>query len=190
MKAPSIRATALVAVLASAGCWRSGEAATRPPTSAPPVIAPAQLSPSPTPSLDPVAQAKQEALQAYLAMYDDVVAAGEDPNSPRLPQHATGQALSLWRTIAYRNSQNGVVGRGQPDISGARVVSAAPDAAPTTASVMACVDGRNWLAYRKDTGKPVDDQPGERRLDEATVDRELSGEWLVNKLIIRDPGSC
>jgi hypothetical protein len=140
--------------------------------------------------LDSVAQVKQDALQAYLAMYDDVVAAGEDSNSPRLPQHATGQALSLWRTIAYRNTQNGVAGRGQPEISDARVVSATPEDAPTTAAVTACVDGRNWLAYRTDTGKPVDDQPGERRLDEATVDRQPSGQWMVHTLIIRDPGSC
>jgi hypothetical protein len=183
------RMAALVAVLALAGCWRSGEAATRAPVPpAPPISAPAQ--PSPSPSLDRIAQAKQDALQAYLAMYDDVVAAGEDWNSPRLPQHATGQALALWRTIAYRNTQNGLAGRGQPEISGARIASAMPEAAPTTASVTACVDGRNWPLYVVATGRPVNDLPGDRRLDEATIDRQPSGEWMVQKLIMRNPGSC
>jgi len=188
MKLPP-RMAALVAVLALAGCWRSGEAATRAPVPpAPPISAPAQ--PSPSPLLDRIAQAKQDALQAYLAMYDDVVAAGEDWNSPRLPQHATGQAFALWRTIAYRNTQNGLAARGQPEISDARVVQVAPESKPTTASVTACIDEKTWPLYVVATGQPVNSLPADRRLDEATLDRQPAGNWVISKLVVRDPGSC
>jgi hypothetical protein len=190
MKALPIRATALVAVLASAGCWRSGEAATRAPAPAPPVVAPAQLAPPPSP--DPITQAKSDALAAYLAMYDDMAATAEtsDYESPRLREHATGQAFVLIRVVLYRNHINGLVSHGKDEISYPQFTSATPPEAPTSVGITACVNGEHDLLYRADTNQLLNDRPGDRRLHEATVDRQATGGWLVSKLIVRDPASC
>jgi hypothetical protein len=80
---------------------------------------PSELSPSPTLSTttsppSPATIARQEALAAYRAMWEDMATAAKtaDYRSPLLAQHAAGAALSILVRGLYTDKRTGIVVKG------------------------------------------------------------------------------
>jgi hypothetical protein len=129
------------------------------------------------------------ALSAYRGMWADMVIASQtaDYQSPLLPQHASGDALSLLVHGLYVNGLNGIVTKGQPTFD-PQVTSLAPATNPTQATITDCVDDAHWLEY-KTSGGLVDNIPGGRHATEAIV-QETGGTWKVSALAVQAVGTC
>jgi hypothetical protein len=153
-----------------------------------------ELSPSPTLSTttappSPATIARQEALAAYRAMWEDMATAAKtaDYRSPLLAQHAAGAALSILVRGLYTDKRTGIVVKGQP-VTNARVVSLSPPANPTKASIVDCFDDRHWLNY-KVSGGLQNSVPGGLHHTTATVS-DINGVWKVTQLHVEASGTC
>ncbi|PJJ04182.1 hypothetical protein BX264_4586 [Streptomyces sp. 2333.5] len=126
-----------------------------------------------------------EALTIYRAMWGDLVAvsASPDPRSPLLKKHAMGGALELMRYGLKRSEQEGVVSKGTP-----RLMPKVVSAADSKVEIRDCVDGANWLQYKRN-GELKNDVPGSHFKTDATV-RRVDGEWKVASLYMHESGSC
>lgn len=126
-----------------------------------------------------------EALAVYRAMWGDLVAvsASPDPRSPRLKEHAVGGALELMKYGLRRSEEEGVVSKGTPRLT-PKVVSAAD----SKIDIRDCVDGTDWLQYKRN-GELKNDVPGSHFKTDATV-RRVDGEWKVATFYMHDSGSC
>jgi len=151
-------------------------------------------SPSPTHSTQtspasPATIARQEALAAYQAMWEDMATAAKtaDYRSPLLAQHASGAALSILVRGLYTDKRMGVVVKGQP-VTNAHVVSLFPPASPTKASIVDCFDDRHWLNY-KVSGGLQNNVPGGLHYTTATVSN-IAGVWKVTQLHVESSGTC
>lgn len=174
---------ALVA-LTPAAC--SGGEATRPQADSPPrsptgrTQSPSVASPSPA----------ERVLDAYLAMWQEYVAAARTPDRDirKLSQHAAGDALAQLAGALADNRRQGEVTRGKPKFD-PRVTSLKPSNDPKRAKVAGCLDDSEWLQYDAKSGELVNKTPGGKHRVRATVTR-ISGTWKVTTLNIGERGTC
>lgn len=110
-----------------------------------------------------------------------------DYQSSLLPQHATGDALSLLIQGLAANQANHIVTKGNPHLN-PQVTSLSPSGAPTQATVTDCFSDSHWLDY-KESGGLVDNTPGGLHATSALV-VEVSGTWKVSQLAIQKLGTC
>jgi hypothetical protein len=155
---------------------------------------PAPATPTPTPVAtiaSPASTAKQQAIDAYLGMWRDVAAAAttSDWQSPRLAEHATGDALQVLSRQLYADHYNGLISKGAP--SNAPVAKSVDSPyAPKGVLIGDCSDASHWLKYRGDTGQPADDAPGGKHLINAEVKLGVDGTWRVTRFAVEGTGSC
>ena len=145
-------------------------------------VAVATTSPATAPAAtattaDPQAEQRAAVLAAYRAYWDDVVAAGRtaDWRSPRLDDHATGEALAQTRATLRALARRGLVAKG--------TVSLRPKVlrlSGTTAVVYDCNSTSGFLAYDARTGQLRDRPSGQRNGKTVTLIRE-GGTWKVTK---------
>jgi hypothetical protein len=184
LRAPgALLAGVLLLALVAAACTssdgdgRSTTAATAPATSA----APATTS---VPTTTAVASATV-VLADYRAFWDDVVAVGKTANwrSPRIDDHATGQALAEAQATFRSLKSRGLVARGTVKVD-AKVLSIKG----RTAVVYDCNSTSNFLAYDATTGELRDKSSG--RSNGKTVTMLLQGKtWKVAKTVT-EVGRC
>jgi hypothetical protein len=131
-----------------------------------------------------------QAVTAYKAMWQDMVAASEtaDYQSPRLAEHAVGDALSLLVRGVYANKAHGVVVKGVP-VTHPTVIGVTPAVNPTSASIRDCFDATKWLEYDATTGALKDETPGGRHMTTATV-VFADGVWRVTQLLVGGLDTC
>ncbi|GHH32131.1 hypothetical protein [Lentzea cavernae] len=161
------------------------------PSDAPPT--PGTTSTSTATSLAPLpVPPERKAVDAYLAMWREMAAAGETSNAeaPRLAQHATGDALIVIKNSLAEDDRKGLVTKGSPrsdpqvtnvDRSGGVV---------TVVKIRDCGDDSAWLKYRKGTNEPADGQGGGRRSILAEVKAQPDGQWRVTRFAVQGVGSC
>lgn len=125
------------------------------------------------------------AVDAYRAMWADVVAASKtsDADDPRLDDHAKGGALRLVHFMLQKNHEDGVVSRGVPTFA-----PQVKKSDPSMVVIRDCSDASHWLLYTRD-GKLKDDTPGGHHRVDATVRRE-GDQWLVESLYLHEVGTC
>jgi hypothetical protein len=174
-----LAAVLLLALLAGACTSGDGDgqgpAAARSPTSAPPATTPATTT---------VAVATV-VLADYRAFWDDMVAVGKTANwrSPRIDDHATGQALAEAQATFRSLKSRGLVARGTVKVD-AKVLSIKG----RTAVVYDCNSTSNFLAYDAATGELRDKSSG--RSNGKTVTMLLQGRtWKVAKTVT-EVGRC
>ena len=126
-----------------------------------------------------------KAVAAYRAMWRDMATASAtaDAQSPRLADHADGEALAVLKSTLMTAQQENVVAKGAPQVD------------PWVTSVdqhsvklQDCVDGTHWLQYTK-SGALKNDRPGSHNKTEATVTYE-NGVWRVTTLDMYEAGTC
>jgi hypothetical protein len=141
-----------------------------------------------TPAPSPVG-AGAKVLAAYQSMWSDLVTAAQtsDYQSPLLPQHATGAALTLLVQGLARDQLNGIVTRGK-SVHHPEVTSLTPAGSPTQATVADCFDDTHWLEYTT-AGALAKNTPGGRRATTAHL-LEKSGAWKVSDITIQATGTC
>jgi hypothetical protein len=146
-------------------------------------------APTTASSTSPPADPSPSVLFAYRAMWSDLVSAARtsDFQSPRLPEHATGQTLTLLVQGLARDQLHGIVTRGTPILHPV-VTSLSPERDPTRATVVDCFDDTHWVEYQT-SGKPANNAPGGRRATTAQLTK-TSGTWKVDQLTIGKTGTC
>jgi len=144
-------------------------------------------APAPTTS---TASVEEQAIESYVAMWSDFADAATTSNwqSPRLTDHATGNALTVITNSLREDKERGVVTKGRPTHN-PRVSSQEPTGDRDMAWVEDCGDSTNWLKYRADTGALADDRPGGRRAITAELVR-TEGAWKVRAFAVREVGTC
>lgn len=127
----------------------------------------------------------REAVDAYRAMWKDLVVAAQtsDAEHPQLDDHATGDALELLKHMMRDGKAKGVVTKGEP-----KFAPRVENVRSTTAVISDCADGTAWLRYTE-TGELENDTPGSHHLVDAKVVRQ-GGRWLVATLYIDEAGTC
>jgi hypothetical protein len=142
----------------------------------------------------PTAQATTDAatvrvINDYRTMWADLVAAARTSNyqSTLLPQHATGDALSLLVQGLAKDRVTGIVTKGRVVLQ-PRVSSLTPATNPTKASITDCFDDTHWIEY-KTNGKLQKNAPGGRRSTTADLVR-IGRTWKVSELTVRATGTC
>jgi len=177
----------VLAVLLVAAC-SSGS-----PTDSPPApSAETSAGPtSPSSAATPADVAGQQAIAAYLGMWEDMAVAAETSNwqDPRLVQHATSVALTNITRGLYGDKANGLVTKGRPK-NAPQVSSVEPPSAPTKVIIADCGDDSQWQHYRLDNGQPANDGPNGRRQINAVVEKQQDGAWRVTDFGIHEVGSC
>lgn len=125
----------------------------------------------------------------YQTMWADLVSAARtsDSQSKLLPQHATGDALTLLVQGLATDRALGIATKGQPALQ-PRVSSLSPAANPTRASVRDCFDDTRWIEY-KTNGTLQKNAPGGRRSVTADLVR-VGSTWKVTELTVRATGTC
>lgn len=146
---------------------------------------------SPSSSASPADAAGQQAVAAYLGMWEDYAVAAETSNwqDPRLSQHATGIALTNITRGLYTAKTNGEVSRGRPKLY-PQVFSMEPPTAPSKVIITDCGDSTDWTQVRADTGEPADDTPDGRRRINAIVEKQADSAWRVSDFGVHEVGSC
>lgn len=176
--------TGVTLALGVAACASNGSTSPAPSTTA------VSSQPSTTP-ISPVESAKQQALAAYHGMWQDVAEAAttSDWQSPRLADHATGDALSVLSRQLYADHYNGLVSKGKP-VNSPVVESVEPSNEPKIVLIRDCSDAGDWLKYRADNGQPADNQTGGKHLINAEVKLAVDGSWRVTRFAVQGTGSC
>ncbi len=159
-------------------------------------VAPTSSTPAPPPppsttASSPADIAKQKATTAYVGMWEDVaaVATTSDWQSPRLADHATGDALSLLSRQMYADHYNGLITKGKP-VNIPVVQSVEPHDTPKTVMIRDCSDASNWLKYRADNGQLADSEPGGKHLINAEVKLAVDSSWRVTRFAVEGNGTC
>ncbi|MFE9555443.1 hypothetical protein ACFYOD_18465 [Streptomyces sp. NPDC006703] len=126
-----------------------------------------------------------EAVASYRAMWEDAAVASRtsDPKSPRLADHAQGDALSLLQYVMEQSRQAGVTSQGAVNLA-PTVVKSSVD----KVELRDCIDGSKWVQAKP--GSSPDGLIGGRRHTEATVVRTSAGGWKVSDLYWEAAGSC
>ncbi len=141
-------------------------------------------APSTTGQTDSRVAAETAVLNSYRAFWDDVVAAGRkaDWQSPRLADHAAGQALKQVRDHYKALQAAGLVDLGTVELH-PKVVSLAEQ----TATVNDCVDVSRFLRHDAKTLEPR--ETPDPRLDAGVATLTLSGGvWKVTSTVQK--GKC
>jgi hypothetical protein len=122
-------------------------------------------------------------------MWADMVIASRtsDYQSPLLPQHASGDALSLLIQGLAKNQEQGIVAKGQPVLHPV-VTSLSPANKPTKATISDCFNDTDWLEY-KASGGLVNNIPGGNRATSAIV-VDTDGVWKVTQLAVQTTSTC
>ncbi|MGP0028934.1 MAG: hypothetical protein ACLPVF_00325, partial [Acidimicrobiales bacterium] len=130
-----------------------------------------------------------QALAAYRGMWEDMVIASRtsDYQSPLLPQHATGEALSVLVQGLAKNQEMGIVTKGEPTFH-PQITSLSPTTTPIEATIADCVNDSNWLEY-KSLGGLLNMTPGGRHDAMAIVVKTNQG-WKVSQLAVQAVGTC
>lgn len=160
----------LVVMTATSTACTSGEESTPEPEEPPSPPAPEEA-------------AEDSALEAYEGMWDVVVEASHegDPDPADLENYASGEALALMRQTLEGVAEDGAQAQGEPALS-PEVLETAPEGEPTSAEVLDCMDGTEWVEDEET------EESGHRQVD-ATVETDgLS--WRVSELRIWEQGSC
>jgi hypothetical protein len=146
-------------------------------------------NPSTTTTRPTTASVTARVISDYQAMWADLVVAARTSNyqSKLLPQHATGDALSLLVQGLATDRVLGIVTKGQPVLQ-PRVSSLTPAANPTKASITDRFDNTGWIEY-KANGKLQKNARGGRRSTTADLVR-TGGTWKVTELTIQKTGTC
>jgi hypothetical protein len=181
----------VIATVVVAGCSSGSSSDPAPAAGSPSGSGPTSPSSAPPSSVSPTDVARQQAISAYLGMWEDMAAAGETSNwqDARLGQHATGTALTNVTRGLYADKTNGLVSKGRPK-NAPQVSSVEPQAAPTKVIIADCGDSTNWLQYRADNGQPADNSPGGRREINAVVEMQGDGAWRVTDFGVHGIGTC
>ncbi|MHB6910170.1 hypothetical protein [Streptomyces sp. DB-54] len=126
-----------------------------------------------------------DAVAAYRGMWSDLtaVSAAPDPQSPRLEKHAAAGALELMKYGLRKQVKEGIVAKGAP-----RLAPAVVSARDGKVVIRDCVDGTDWLQYKRN-GELKNDVPGSHFKADATVGR-AKGVWKVTDLYMGESGSC
>jgi hypothetical protein len=175
----------LLAAAVLAGCSSGAGAAGNPATSDSVSRSATPTSARVPPTTDARSAAEAAVLAAYRAYWNDVVAIGAtaDWQSPRLAEHATGQALAEARATFHTLKAQGQVARGTVDLR------------PTVLSVNGrsatlydCNSTSRFLAYDAKTGALRDKSSGRR--NGKTVTLTLQGTaWKVAN-VVTEVGRC
>ena len=80
-----------------------------------------------------------------------IVSRTSDYQSPLLPQHASGEALSLLVQGLAKNQEQGIVTKGKPELH-PEVTSVSPTGSPTQATVSDCFNACNGSTTRELVG--------------------------------------
>jgi hypothetical protein len=128
-------------------------------------------------------------LSAYRAMWADLVTAARTSayQSPLLPQHASGNALTIFVQGLARDQLAGIVTKGQPVLD-PRVTSLTPSVDPTHATLADCFDDTHWVEY-KVSGGLANNAPGGLRATTAELVMK-DGVWKVTQITIDKTGTC
>ena len=70
-----------------------------------------------------------------------------DYQSPLLPQHASGEALSVLVQGLAKNQEQGIIAKGKPVLH-PQVTSLTPANQPTQATISDCFNDTIWLDYQ------------------------------------------
>jgi hypothetical protein len=129
------------------------------------------------------------ALSAYRGMWADMVIASRtsDYQSPLLPQHASGEALSVLVQGLAKNRLIGVITKGTPSIH-PQVTSLSPIGTPTQVTITDCVNDAHWLEY-KVAGGLLNKIPGGGHASTAIV-VDSGSDWKVTQLAVQMVGTC
>jgi hypothetical protein len=175
---------ALIAVLALAGCsGDSGANEAAPPATTTPATS---ATAAPTTTSTTVTDAREAAVLAdYRAFWDDMIAVGATANwrSPRLDDHATGNALAAAQATYRDLSQRGLVARGTVKVR-AKVLAIKGN----KATVYDCNSTSNFLAYDAKTGELRDRSSGRSNGKTVTLVRR-NGTWKVANSVT-EVGKC
>jgi hypothetical protein len=173
---------ALIAVLALAACsGDSGANEAAPPATTAPATS---TTAAPTTTSTAVTDTRAAVLAAYRAYWDDVVAVGKTANwqSPRLAQHATGQALEKLRVHFRTMKAVGLIDLGtvqlRPKVTRLR---------GRTAVVEDCIDVSRFLLHDAKTRRPRERPDPQPDRGVATLTLTSDG-WKVSKTVGR--GKC
>jgi hypothetical protein len=175
----------LLAAAVLAGCSSGAGAASNPTTSDSVSRSAIPTSVPAPPTTDARSAAEAAVLAAYRAYWDDVVAVGAtaDWQSPRLAEHATGQALAEARATFHTLKAQGQVARGAVDLR------------PTVLSVNGrsatlydCNSTSRFLAYDAKTGALRDKSSGRRNGKTVTLTLQGSA-WKVAN-VVTEVGRC
>jgi hypothetical protein len=169
---------ALVVVLVAVACGDGGPEIKRGATSTTERSVPS--------TTNATSSAERAAVKAYNAMWSDMVVAARtaDYQSPRLSDHASGDALSQLARGLYANKQHGVIAKGQPATR-----PTVTSATPTSAEIADCFDDSRWLNYEASTGALQNGVPGGKHATTATVTL-TDGAWRVTQLAVGAVGTC
>jgi hypothetical protein len=150
---------------------------------------PSAQSPPPTSKPPTRATASGAVLSAYREMWADLVIAADtsDYQSPLLPEHATGDALTLLVQGLARDQLHDIVTRGVT-LHHPVVTSLSPATDPDRATVGDCFDDSKWIEYTT-SGKRAENAPGGRRRTTADLTK-VGGTWKVSELTVNATGSC
>ena len=150
---------------------------------------PSAHSPPPASKPPTRAAASEAVLSAYREMWADLVIAADtsDYQSPLLPDHATGAALTLLVQGLARDQLHDIVTRGVT-VHHPEVTSLSPAADPDRAAVADCFDDSKWIEYTT-SGKRAKNAPGGRRRTTADLTK-VGGTWKVSELTVNATGSC
>lgn len=178
-------------LVAVAGCT-AGDPSAAPPSASAPL-------PSTTSSHRPSASSTtlattadtaeaQAVIQAYDGMWADMVQAARtaDYRSPVLAAHTADPATGQLQRTLLTYSRLGVVVKGAVHTD-PRVTSLNPQAGQAT--LIDCLDDRDWLTYDAATGKLTDDRPGGRTVTDATL-RRVDGAWKISSYVVHVGQSC
>jgi hypothetical protein len=145
--------------------------------------------PSSTTTQPSTASVTATVINDYRTMWANLVSAARTSNyqSKLLPQHATGDALSLLVQGLAKDRELGIVTKGQPVLQPS-VSSLTPAANPTKASIADCFDNTHWVEY-KTNGTLQKNAPGGRRATTAEL-VPMGGTWKVTELSVRAKGTC
>ena len=122
-------------------------------------------------------------------MWADWVNAGITSNyqSPLLPEHASGNALSVLVQGLAKNQQQGIVTKGEPVLN-PQITSLSPPGSPTQATITDCLDDAHWLEY-KTSGGLANATPGGLHATTAII-MNTGGSWKVTQLAVQSIGTC
>jgi hypothetical protein len=183
---------AVVATALTAACSGRSPEGGRSPAVTTAVVAPTTHSTTASPLTTapaPSTNVRSVAVEVYLAMWADMVEAGQtaDFQSPKLADHAASQALLLLSGSLRSAHEKNLVIKGQPALT-PRAIGVTPASSPVAVSIVDCVDDTQWLNYTQD-GRLQNTTPGGKHRTTATVGL-LNRRWMVTRLQIGEVGTC
>jgi hypothetical protein len=168
----------VAAMVLAGGC--QGGSKSGPPETAPSAAA----SVTSATGADARVAAERAVLSSYRAFWDDVVAAGRraDWQSPRLADHATGQALQ-----EVRDHYRALRAAGMVDLGTVELHPKVVDVGARTATVNDCVDVSRFLRHDAKTLEPRETPDLRPDAGVATLTL-IDGAWKVTRTVRR--GKC